>query len=313
MLYRILLVDDDELVLQALRRELLSPPNIGQDGLEIEAFDSPRQALIRVRQSDGYFDAVISDYRMPEMDGILFLEAMRAVQPGAARILLTAHADLSVVVSAINAAKVDFVVRKPWDQYDLKARIALALHQRSLELQNRAMAEALQVESPTLSKLRRDAYRVMLVDDEPGVLRALERELSMRGVATSGRNPLFSIRAFTRPDLALESVGDNPPDIVIADYLMPGMDGIAFLQRLKQRRPDAVRILLSGKATINVLLDAVNFAGVYHFLGKPWEADDLKAVMAEALKYHDVLVENNLLAAAGGRAGLTTTHNERRP
>lgn len=313
MFYRILLVDDDELVLHALRRELLSPPNIGHDGLEIEAFDSPRQALIRVRQSDGYFDAVVSDYRMPEMDGILFLEAMRAVQPGTARVLLTAHADLSVVVSAINAAKVDFVVRKPWDQYDLKARIALALHQRGLESQNRRMAEALQGELPSLSRLRREAYRVMLVDDEPGVLRALERELSMRGAATSGRNPLFAIGTYTTPAAALDSVAENPPDIVIADYLMPGMDGISFLQRIKQRQPDAVRILLSGKATINVLLDAVNFAGIYHFLGKPWETDELKAVIAEALKYHDLLVVNNLLAAAGGRADLTESGNEKGP
>lgn len=313
MLYRILLVDDDELVLHALRRELLSPPNIGHDGLEIEAFDSPREALLRARQPDGVFDAAISDFRMPEMDGILFLEALRALQPGAARILLTAHADLSVVASAINAAKADSVVRKPWDQYDLKAHLALALHRRSLELENRRMADALHGETPSIYRLRREAYRVMLVDDEPGVLRALERELSMRGAATAGRNPLFSFGAYTRPEAALDAVADSPPDIVIADYLMPGMDGIAFLQRVKQRQPDAVRILLSGKATVNVLLDAVNFAGVYHFLGKPWEADELKAVIAEALKYHDVLAENNLLAAAGGREALGAAGEEKRP
>ncbi|HEX6828356.1 MAG TPA: response regulator, partial [Burkholderiales bacterium] len=128
MLYRILLVDDDQLVLQALRRELLSPPNIGHDGLEIEAFSEPGSAIERARERDGYFDVIITDYRMHGIDGIALLGQLRSIQPDATRILLTSHAEMEVVQRAINEAKADYVIRKPWSEYDLKAHIALALH-----------------------------------------------------------------------------------------------------------------------------------------------------------------------------------------
>lgn len=300
MLSRILLVDDDQLVLEALRRELLAPPHIGHDGLEIEGFAAPEAAIARAREQDGYFDVVIADYRMPGMDGISLLGQLRVIQPDAARVLLSGHVDIDVVQRAINEAKVDYVIRKPWSEYDLKARIALALHQRELALANRRMlAEG---GGPAAAGARRGGYRLMLVDDEPGILRALEREVSMGGAATGGRNPLFTLSTHTSPQAALASAAAQEADIVIADYQMPVMDGIGFLREMRQKRPDAVRILMSGKATIGVLLDAVNVAGVYHFLGKPWEAEELKLVIGDALRYLDLLVESNRLAA-GGKSG----------
>ncbi|HEX9180762.1 MAG TPA: response regulator [Burkholderiales bacterium] len=300
MLYRILLVDDDRLVLQALRRELMAPPHIGHDGLEIEAFEAPGAAIERARESDGYFDLVISDYQMPEMDGITLLGKLRAIQPDTTRVLLTGHMDLEVVERAINEARVDYLIRKPWSEYDLKARIALALHQRDMALENRQLLQA--GGAPPQARAPGQSYQLMLVDDEPAVLRSLERELSMGGAATAGRNPLFTISTFSEPQGALSAAAKQSVDIVIADYQMPAMDGIRFLREIRQHRPDAVRILMSGKATIGVLLDAVNVAGIYHFLGKPWEADELKLVIGDALRYHDVLVESNRLAAGGAAA-----------
>jgi response regulator RpfG family c-di-GMP phosphodiesterase len=224
---------------------------------------------------------------MPELDGVALFEQLRALQPEATRILLTAHADLDEVLRAINDAKVDYVVRKPWSEYDLKARIALAIHQRRLvaEVRHRVSLPP----DGGASAARRGPFSLVLVDDEPRVLKALERDLSMGGLATAGQNPLFRIRSFTSPQEALQAVAGQPSDIVIADYLMPEMDGIGFLQRVRQKQPRSVRILLSANATINVLLDAVNVAGIYHFLGKPWEGGELRGVIAGALRYHDLL------------------------
>jgi response regulator RpfG family c-di-GMP phosphodiesterase len=299
LLYRIMLVDDDALVLEALRRELLAPPHIGHDGLEIESFTTPAEAIERARQPDGYFDMVISDYRMPGMDGLTLLGRLRTIQPEASRVLLTGHMDLDVAERAINEARANHLIRKPWGEYDLKARIALALHQRDLTLRSRRMRRAGNAQA---ARSRRETFRLLLVDDEPAMLHALERELSLGGAATAGRNPLFTIASFTSPRNALAAAG--AADIVIADYQMPAMDGIGFLREIGQKWPDAVRILMSGKATIGVLLDAVNVAGIYHFLGKPWEAEELKLVIGEALRYHDLLVDSNRLAA--GDPGATS-------
>lgn len=80
-MYRIMLLDDEEFVLTALRRELLSKPYIGHDGLEIEAFSSPEDALKRAQEENGYFDVVITDYRMPGTNGVEFLNAFRNFIP----------------------------------------------------------------------------------------------------------------------------------------------------------------------------------------------------------------------------------------
>lgn len=297
-MYRVLLVDDEEHVLNALRRELLSKPDIGHDGLEIESFTSPVYALERAREPDGYFDIAVVDYSMPALDGVAFFKEFRKIQPNAARILLTAHADAEGALGAINEARVDYLVTKPWHEYDLKGRIALAIHQRALEWENRRRADSLRNKPGVAEALakRRETYHLMLVDDDERVLQALERELSAGGAATAGQRPLFSIARYAFPMEALYAAEKHPPDLVIADYSMPLMNGVMFFHRLRQVCPDAVRILLSGRSDLAVLADAINIAGVYHFIDKPWEPAELTSVMVQALAYHDVLLENRLLA-----------------
>lgn len=279
MLCRILIVDDDPLVTEALRRELLRKPEIGTDGIEIETFSDAKGALARVVEPDGYFDVALIDYHMRGMDGIDLLDRLRKLQPEAVRILMTSLIDMDGAIAAINAARIDHLLLKPWNEYDLKSRIALALHQRELHRQHPAAGRPAAAAS----------YRLLLVDDDASLLNALVREISLQGRATHGPHPLFEIEATTSPQRALEQVVARCPDIVIADYAMPEMDGIELLNRLRIICPDCVRILLSGHADTGTLTDAINLAGVYHFIGKPWEAPALRAVLAEALRYRDLL------------------------
>lgn len=280
---RVLLLDDDPLVINALRRELLRKPDIGHDGLEIEAFTSADEALARVREDDAGFDIAISDYLMPGMDGISFLGRLHDVRPETLRILITGSADVHGAVKAINEARIDFLILKPWSEYDLKGRIALALHQRRLQREPRRAGDH--------DPVRQSAYRLMLVDDEDAVLKALEREITMGGVATAGRRPLFRVSRHTSAADALMAAAEDCPDLVISDYMMPEMDGVTFFHRLRDLCPDAVRIMLSGRADVSVLIDAINEAGVYHFLRKPWDTAELTATLAQALVYRDILVD----------------------
>lgn len=279
---RVLLVDDDPNVVHALRRELLRKPDIGHDGLEIEGFTSPDEALARVREADSAFDIAIADYHMQEMDGIAFLRELHSAQPEAVRILITGSAEADDAIKAINEAQIDFLILKPWSEYDLKGHIALALHQRQLSRKSRALR------SGASAAPRQEPYRLMLVDDEEAVLKALEREISLGGVATSGQHPLFRVSRHASPVDALLSAAEECPDLVISDYAMPEMNGITFFHRLREVCPDSVRIMLSGRADIHVLINAINVAGVYHFLAKPWKAEELRAAMAQALVYRDI-------------------------
>lgn len=280
MYCRLLIVDDDQNILNALRRELLRPPHIGTEGIEIETFRRPADALARVAEVDGSFDVAIVDYRMPGMDGIALLDQLRELRPETIRILLTGSIDVDGAIAAINAARVDHLLNKPWHEYDLKGRIALALHQRELR-QN--IQTALPINPGELP------FQLLLVDDEENLLHALVRELSFRGRATQGPKPLFNIRTANSAVSALQAIATNVPDLVIADYMMANGDGIELLHQIRDRHPHCVRILMSGRADLSVLQDAINVAGVYHFLSKPWEPAVLRAVIAEALTYRSLI------------------------
>ncbi|MDP1524874.1 MAG: response regulator [Rhodocyclaceae bacterium] len=283
MLCRVLLVDDDPLVVSALRRELLRKPDLGNEGIEIESFPDAPSALSRAAESDGFFDVAIVDYRMRGMDGIRFLEKLRVAQPDTIRILLTGLLDMEGAIAAINDARVDQVVLKPWGEYDLKTRILLAMQQRKLL---RRLSE-MPVDAPASPS----RYSILLVDDETSQLHALERELSLQGRATRGANPLFDIMTESTPAAALVMALQRCPDIVIADYQMPKMDGVMLLEKVQEACPGSVRILMSGVPATQVLVDAINRAGVYHFVSKPWEAVALRAVIAEALRYRDLILK----------------------
>jgi DNA-binding NtrC family response regulator len=292
MICRALLIDDEQHVLAALRRELLRKPDIGHDGLEIETFTSARDALTRAAEPDGVFDLVIADYRMPEMGGINFLAQFREKQPDAVRVLLTGSGDVDSAIAAINHAAVDTLIFKPWDEYALKAQLALALRHRALVRVVRAAATGPH-DGP---------YHLMIVDDDKSILQALEREINIGGVATSGRHPLFTIHCHTSAEEALAALADACPDVVIADFAMPGIDGITFLRHLREICPAAVRIMLSGRADLGALSDAINIAGVFHFLRKPWTSAELRTTLAQALAHHDRLV--------GDRRDVTSPQSE---
>jgi response regulator RpfG family c-di-GMP phosphodiesterase len=96
----------------------------------------------------------------------------------------------------------------------------------------------------------------------------------------------YSLATYTSPLKALEDLDRNLEnvDLIISDYLMPEMDGITFLAKVKERLPLVPRILLTGYADKENAIKAINNVGLYQYIEKPWDNEDLKLVIRNGLE-----------------------------
>lgn len=167
-MYRIMLVDDEPNILNALRRLFASQSFLDSDEFkfQVEAFDSPAKALQRAQEGTA-FDLVISDYRMPGMDGVAFLKAFKQLQPHTERLILSGYADMDALMGAINDAHVYRFIAKPWRDFELKAAVAQALAHRALLLENQRLADEVRMQRGMLSRQEWALRR--LEEESPGI------------------------------------------------------------------------------------------------------------------------------------------------
>lgn len=128
---------------------------------------------------------------------------------------------------------------------------------------------------------------VLFVDDEPNVLNALKRLFRKEGY-----NLLFARSG--KDGLALMEEGEKPA-VIISDQRMPEMNGAEFLSRAKEIAPDSVRLMLTGYSDIHAAMDAINQSGLFRYILKPWNDDDLKRAVGEAVFHHNLVSENRRL------------------
>jgi len=131
--------------------------------------------------------------------------------------------------------------------------------------------------------------RILLVDDEPGILRALQR-LLRHGL------PAYAIETFADAAAALNRARECAFALVVSDYRMPGMSGVEFLQALRELQPDCARIILSGYADLNGLVAAINEAEISRFISKPWTDHELLCTLRQVLRIRELALENQRLA-----------------
>lgn len=154
----VLLVDDEQNILSALKRELIDEPYevvtalSGEEGLNLVAGQT--------------FKVIISDERMPGMDGASFLAAAKEISPASVRFMLTGHASIDATMRAVNSGEIYRFFTKPWNSLELKQAILSALEKFDLEDENRRLLKvvkrqsqelrALESHHPGISSLRKD-------------------------------------------------------------------------------------------------------------------------------------------------------------
>lgn len=120
---------------------------------------------------------------------------------------------------------------------------------------------------------------ILYVDDEENNLISFKATFRIK----------YTVYTAISGDDAMKIMETKPVDVIITDQRMPNMTGVEFLEKVLEKYPDPMRILLTGYADMNAVVDAVNKGKIFHYLAKPWNEEELDMTIKRA---YDVYREN---------------------
>lgn len=126
---------------------------------------------------------------------------------------------------------------------------------------------------------------LLVVDDEPDLVQSVKDLLRFD----------YRVLGATRAGEGLALLGREDVHVVMSDQRMPEMTGVEFLKRVKDTFPDAIRLLFTAYADLNAVTDAINEGNVYRYISKPWEPDELRAVLKQAVDQHRLQADRKRL------------------
>ncbi len=121
-----------------------------------------------------------------------------------------------------------------------------------------------------------NSQTIVIVDDEDMVLKSLNSFLTLE--------TQYNVVTFISAEEALKYIEGNCVDLVISDYVMPEMDGITFLAKVREIKPDIPRIILTGYADKENAIKAINDVGLFQYIEKPWDNDDLRIIIRNGIE-----------------------------
>ncbi len=128
---------------------------------------------------------------------------------------------------------------------------------------------------------------VLIVDDQIEILNSLQRLLKNE----------FSIFTAGSGEEGLELLNQHTFAVIVSDQRMPRMDGVTFLTRAREIQPEAIRILLTAYADIEATISAINQAQIFQYIAKPFEPDDFRQILKNAVAHYRLIQENRRLQA----------------
>jgi two-component system probable response regulator PhcQ len=138
-------------------------------------------------------------------------------------------------------------------------------------------------------------HSILIVDDESSVIASLKRSLLDED---------YTVHTALSGEEGLKILKQHRVKVVLSDERMPGMTGAKFLALVKDRYQDTVRMMLTGHASIEATMHAVNAGEIYRFFVKPWNDIELKQAIRSAMEKHDLEVENRRLLSTVKRQAL---------
>jgi response regulator RpfG family c-di-GMP phosphodiesterase len=117
---------------------------------------------------------------------------------------------------------------------------------------------------------------ILYVDDEENNLISFKATFRLK----------YNVTIATSADAAMKILETKSAEIIITDQRMPNMTGIEFLEKIIEKYPDPIRILLTGYSDMSAVIDAVNKGKIFHYLNKPWDEKELDETIKKAYEVY---------------------------
>lgn len=240
----LLLIDDEERILRSLRMLFFS-------GYNVHMTTDPHKAIQILR--DEKVHVIVSDQRMPVMQGSELLRIAREVSPATMRILLTGYSDLDASIASVNEGEVFRYLTKPWNADEVKKVVAEAavIAESSFAVQSHAAGTAMEVASAK--------PRVLIMDNDEATARTVHETLGDRCEIIWAANAHHAMEELAKQDVS----------VVVSD-LMLGETNVGYiLKTIKQLNPQTQCIVVTSFSDTSRLIELINQAQITRFLPKP--------------------------------------------
>lgn len=240
----ILLVDDEERILRSLRMLFFTGYNVLMTTDAHEAIRILREERVHV---------IVSDQRMPLMQGSELLSIARETSPSTMRILLTGYSDLEASIASVNHGEVFRYLLKPWNTTDVKAVIAqaAAISTASFATQQSPIAAVIETAKQKL--------RILVMDNDQATSSAIEEILQHRAEVIWAKDE----------EHAKEILANQDVSLVVADLTIGGKNVSYILKTVKQFNPQTQTIVLTSFNDTSHLIELINQAQIIRYLPKP--------------------------------------------
>lgn len=118
---------------------------------------------------------------------------------------------------------------------------------------------------------------ILYVDDEMNNLVSFKATLRLK----------YNVFTAISGEEAMKLLDEHQIHVIITDQRMPAMTGVEFLERILEKHPEPIRILLTGYADLNAVIDAVNKGKIFHYLSKPWNVEELELTIQRAMDIYE--------------------------
>lgn len=126
---------------------------------------------------------------------------------------------------------------------------------------------------------------LLIIDDEPDIIKALTRQFRR----------LYTVYSTTDPNEGLRIMEQSNIQVVLSDQRMPGMTGVDFFAKIKDKYPEALKLILTGYSDIEAVIGAINEGQVFRYVKKPWNPEELELIIREAFEKHELITRNKKL------------------
>ncbi len=238
----LLLIDDEERILRSLRMLFFS-------GYDVRMTTDPNEAIRILREEKVH--VVVSDQRMPVMQGSELLRIARETSPATMRILLTGYSDLEASIASVNEGEVFRYLMKPWDADEVKKVVAeaAAIAEASFAVQSNSEAVAGTDSKP----------RVLIMDHDEATAKTVHETLGDRCEIVWAADAQHAMEELAKQDVS----------VVVSD-LMLGETNVGYiLKTIKQLNPQTQCIVVTSFSDTSRLIELINQAQITRFLPKP--------------------------------------------